>query len=94
MNSEANSLKIPTPEEIKAAVDIRRDVVAMSADNDERRLFIKLACRNGDTERLCFEAPVADALFRHLKKVVVGYEREPHAGARLTLTPSVPWAFG
>jgi len=89
-----NDLAPPTEGEIRDCVDSGHGVMAMSADNDERVLFIKFACQNGDMAVLWFDALDADYLYRHLRKVLA-YETNPADDySHLKLAPSTPWAHG
>ena len=84
----------PTQQEIKEAIERGQEVVAISSDNDERCLFLKLACRNGNTAVIWFDAYVADYLFRHLERVFLGAEGDPDSGSRMKMKKLVRGSYG
>jgi hypothetical protein len=88
--------KIPPPsqQEIQEAVERGQQVVAISADNDERCLFLKLACENGNTAVIWFDAYVADYLLRHLETVFLGEDSDPDSGSRVKMRKVVPASYG
>ena len=87
-------LEPPTPEEIAKAVELGHEVMAISADNDRRCLFLKFSCRNGDEGLIWFDGYVADYLLRHLERVFLGADSDPDSGSRITFAKTVCDSYG
>jgi hypothetical protein len=83
-----------TEQEITESVDLGQEVIGISTDNDARCLFLKFACRNGNTATVWFDAFVADYLLRHLEMVFLGEERDSDSGSRLRLVRRVAEVYG
>jgi hypothetical protein len=83
-----------TEQEIAEAVERGQEVIGVSADNDARCLFLKMACRNGYTAMVWLDPHIADYLLRHLEKVFLGDDRDPDSGSRLKRARRVVEAYG
>ncbi len=87
-------LAAPTEAEIRECVRIGHEVVAFAADDNERCLFLKMACANGDEAVVWLDAIKADQLFRHLEFAFTGAETDPEGGSRLRFVKPLSKAYG
>jgi hypothetical protein len=92
-HKDFNKVPTPTQNELDEAVRIGHEIKAFSADNDERCLFIKFYCYNGDTAVVWFDAHVADSLLKHLEKVILGNEAKS-GRSRVKLKNKLCEAYG
>lgn len=60
----------PTKNEMMAAVSQKREIIAFSAVNDDKRLFLKVASHNEGTSIIYLSPSVADALLHYLHKIL------------------------
>lgn len=67
----------PSIEEMKHAIDIGHEIVAISSVNDADRMFLKFLCRSGEETVIWLDAFLVDHLARHFERALLGDERDP-----------------
>jgi hypothetical protein len=70
------------------------EVTAIAADNDERHVVLRFACRNSEIGEIWLSPLWADYLLRYLERVMLGGERDSAAGSRVKTASRVSWQRG
>lgn len=87
-------LELPSAEEIRQAEEIGHGVAAISLSNNDRRMFLKILCHDGEHTVVWLDAFMIDHLLRHFEKVLIGSHGNENPPVRTKFLGSIGASLG